>query len=220
MVGRLVLVLGDQLTETLSALAQADKARDTVVMAEVADEAAYVQHHPKKIALIFAAMRKFAHALEQDGWTVAYTQLDDTDNAGSIVGELLRRAAQTGAKRGAGDRAGGVALDRQAQIRPAEGASAARRPLSCHSCRIRGMGRRPQSVCGWSIFYREMRRKTGLLMEGDQPAGGKWNFDHDNRKAAPEDVTVDGPLRFDPDARTREVLELVSSAFSAIISAR
>ncbi|MCP3878576.1 MAG: cryptochrome/photolyase family protein, partial [Sulfitobacter sp.] len=51
MVGRLVLVLGDQLTETLSALAQADKARDTVVMAEVADEAAYVRHHPKKIAL-------------------------------------------------------------------------------------------------------------------------------------------------------------------------
>jgi len=62
-------------------------------------------------------------------------------------------------------------------------------------------------------FYREMRRKTGLLMEGDQPAGGKWNFDHDNRKAAPEDVTVDGPLRFDPDATTREVLELVQARF-------
>ena len=58
-----------------------------------------------------------------------------------------------------------------------------------------------------------MRRKTGLLMEGDQPAGGKWNFDHDNRKAAPEDVTVDGPLRFDPDATTREVLELVQARF-------
>ena len=169
MVGRLVLVLGDQLTETLSALAQADKARDTVVMAEVADEAAYVQHHPKKIALIFAAMRKFAQALEQDGWTVAYTQLDDTDNAGSIVGELLRRAAQTGASE----------------------------VLATVLLLIR---LRPQ-------------RKTGLLMDGDQPAGGKWNFDHDNRKAAPDDVTVDGPLRFEPDATTREVLDLVQARF-------
>ncbi len=99
MVGRLVLVLGDQLTETLSALAQADKARDTVVMAEVADEAAYVRHHPKKIALIFAAMRKFAHALEQDGWTVAYTQLDDTDNAGSIVGNCCAGPRRRGQAR-------------------------------------------------------------------------------------------------------------------------
>ena len=33
-------------------------------------------------------------------------------------------------------------------------------------------------------FYREMRRKTGLLMQGDQPEGGQWNFDADNRQAS------------------------------------
>ena len=38
--------------------------------------------------------------------TVAYTQLDDTDNAGSIVGELLRRAEQYRAEDGSRDRAG------------------------------------------------------------------------------------------------------------------
>ena len=91
---RLILVLGDQLSDNLSALREAREG-DVVVMAEVMDEASYVRHHPKKIAFVFAAMRKFAHALEQDGWKVVYTQLDDTDNAGSIVGELLRRAAQT-----------------------------------------------------------------------------------------------------------------------------
>jgi len=50
-----------------------------------------------------------------------------------------------------------------------------------------------QGALRMEYFYREMRRKTGLLMDGDQPAGGKWNFDHDNRKAAPDDVAVDGP---------------------------
>ena len=88
---RLVLVLGDQLSERGAALKAADKARDVVVMAEVADETAYVPHHPKKIALIFAAMRKFAAQLREDGWDVRYTELDDTQNAGSICGELLRR---------------------------------------------------------------------------------------------------------------------------------
>lgn len=69
---RLVLVLGDQLSMDLSALREGDKARDVVVMAEVGDEASYVKHHPKKIAFLFAAMRKFAKALEEDGWQVAY----------------------------------------------------------------------------------------------------------------------------------------------------
>jgi len=212
MVGRLVLVLGDQLTETLSALAQADKARDTVVMAEVADEAAYVQHHPKKIALVFAAMRKFAQALEQDGWTVAYTQLDDTDNAGSIVGELLRRAAQTGASEVLATEPGEWRLIDKLKYAPLKvHLLPDDRFLASHAeFEAWAEGRKALRM---EYFYREMRRKTGLLMEGDQPAGGKWNFDHDNRKAAPEDVTVDGPLRFDPDATTREVLELVQARF-------
>ncbi|WP_340261786.1 cryptochrome/photolyase family protein [Sulfitobacter pontiacus] len=212
MVGRLVLVLGDQLTETLSALAQADKARDTVVMAEVADEAAYVRHHPKKIALIFAAMRKFAHALERDGWKVVYTQLDDTDNAGSIVGELLRRAAQTGASEVLATEPGEWRLIDKLKYAPLKvHLLPDDRFLATHA-EFEAWAESRKAL-RMEYFYREMRRKTGLLMEGDQPAGGKWNFDHDNRKAAPEDVTVDGPLRFDPDATTREVLELVQVRF-------
>ncbi len=97
MVKRLILILGDQLSAELSALREGDPARDVVVMAEVADETRYVPHHPKKIAFIFSAMRKFAQALRADGWEVLYTRLDDNDNAGSIVGELLRRAEETGA---------------------------------------------------------------------------------------------------------------------------
>jgi deoxyribodipyrimidine photolyase-related protein len=65
---RLVLVLGDQLTPGVAALRAADRARDVVVMAEVMTEATYAGHHPKKIALIFAAMRKFAARLRAEGW--------------------------------------------------------------------------------------------------------------------------------------------------------
>ena len=50
-------------------------------------------------------------------------------------------------------------------------------------------------------FYREMRRKTGhLMMEGNKPAGGKWNYDHDNRKAATKDHAQ---LRRPAPVRTR-----------------
>ena len=90
----MILILGDQLSPNNSALRKADKERDVVVMAEVMAEATYVPHHPKKIALVLAAMRKFAASLVQRGWTVAYTRLDDEPNTGSIQGELIRRASE------------------------------------------------------------------------------------------------------------------------------
>src|SRR6056297_3378640 len=96
MVGRLVLVLGDQLSHGLSALREADKSRDIVVMAEVMDEGTYVPHHPKKIALILSAMRHFAQELRENGWQVAYTRLDDPEASKSIVGELMRRGQEYG----------------------------------------------------------------------------------------------------------------------------
>ena len=72
---RLVLVLVDQLTPSVAALKAADKTRDVVVMAEVMGEGNAVPHHPQKIALILTSMRKFASALEAEGWRVAYTRL-------------------------------------------------------------------------------------------------------------------------------------------------
>ncbi len=212
MVTRLVLVLGDQLSEGLSALTQADKNADVVVMAEVDEEAGYVGHHPKKIALIFAAMRKFAGALRDAGWDVRYTQLDDTENAGSIVGELLRRAAETGASE--------VLVTEPGEWRLIEKIKHA--PVKTHILQDDRFIASHKEFEDWAegrkalrmeYFYRDMRRKTGLLMAGDKPAGDKWNYDHDNRKAAPDDVTVEGPLWFEPDDEVEEVLALVEARF-------
>ena len=212
MVSRLVLVLGDQLSEGLPALREADEGTDVVVMAEVDEEAGYVRHHPKKIALIFAAMRKFAGALRDAGWDVRYTQLDDTENAGSIVGELLRRAEETGASE--------VLVTEPGEWRLIEKIKHA--PIKTHILQDDRFIASHAEFEAWAdgrkalrmeYFYRDMRRKTGLLMEGDTPAGDKWNYDHDNRKAAPDDVTVEGPLWFEPDAEVEEVLALVEARF-------
>ncbi len=61
-------------------------------------------------------------------------------------------------------------------------------------------------------FYREMRRKTGLLMDGDAPAGGKWNFDHDNRKPRQARPVSRQPMQFDAGCDHAEVLDLVAHA--------
>ncbi|MEX0282727.1 MAG: cryptochrome/photolyase family protein [Arenibacterium sp.] len=212
MVTRLVLVLGDQLSPDLSALRQADKARDHVVMAEVVEEATYVNHHPKKIAFLFAAMRKFAARLKNDGWQLHYSELDDTHNAGSIPGELLRRAAQTGATEVIATEPGEWRLIDALNAVPLKVRILEDdRFLASHAeFEAWAKGRKQLRM---EYFYRDMRRKTGLLMEGDQPVEGKWNFDHDNRKPAPDEITYSGAMQFAPDHVTKAVLELVEARF-------
>ncbi len=84
------IVLGDQLSSRLDVIADADKANDVFLMAEVMTEATYVRHHVKKIAFLFSAMRHFAEALRAAGYKVRYTRLDDEDNTQSLEGEILR----------------------------------------------------------------------------------------------------------------------------------
>ena len=206
---RLVLVLGDQLSMQLSVLQKADKTTDIIVMAEVMGEASYVPHHPKKIAFTFMAMRNFAKALRSDGWTVDYTLLDDPENTGSITGELIRRASDKNAS--------GVVYTEPGEWRLID--ALADMPLKSHSLPDTRFIASHKEFDDWAegrkqlrmeYFYRDMRRKTGLLMDGDKPEGGKWNYDHDNRKPAPDQVDYEGPLRFTPD---EGVLDLVAERF-------
>jgi deoxyribodipyrimidine photolyase-related protein len=211
-VGRLILLLGDQLTLGTPMLRAADPARDVIVMAEVMAEGTYVPHHPQKIVLVLSAMRKFAAALQAAGWQVAYTRLDDPDNTQSIPGELTRRAAETGATEVWAMEPGEWRLD--AALRDL--------PLGLRVWPDSRFIASKAEFAGWAegrkqlrmeFFYREMRRKTGLMMAGDHPAGGQWNFDHDNRKPAKADLLRPRPPRFAPDAVTEGVIALVKARF-------
>nr|WP_280517804.1 cryptochrome/photolyase family protein [Falsirhodobacter halotolerans] len=208
----MILILGDQLTPSLSALRGADPARDRIVMAEVAVETDYVPHHPKKIALIFAAMRKFADRLRDAGWTVLYTPLDDPDNAGSIPAELLRRAAQTGDSHVRATRPGEWRLIAALEALPLHVDLHEDDRFIATQAEFEAWadGRRELRM---EFFYRQMRRKTGLLMDGDKPAGGQWNYDPDNRKPAKPDLFMPRPPTFAPDATVTGVLNLVEARF-------
>lgn len=212
----LIVVLGDQLSLGLASLKVADRARDVVLMAEVADEAGYVRHHKKKIAFLFAAMRHFAAELEAAGWQVRYVRLDDKKNGGSFTSEVTRAVREI--------KASGIVVTEPGEWRVAEMIGTWERETGVP---VRVMPD-DRFVCGtgefaaWAsgrtslrmeFFYREMRRKTGLLMNGDEPEGGRWNFDAENRKPAKADLFIPKPLRFEPDAVTREVLDLVGRRF-------
>jgi deoxyribodipyrimidine photolyase-related protein len=212
----LVLILGDQLTDSLSSLQGRDPSRTVVLMAEVMGEATYVRHHRKKIVLVLAAMRHFAARLRAAGWRVDYVALDDEGNTGTLGGELERAVRRHGAS--------AVFLTEPGEWRlklEADGWAAALgvpvtvieddRFLASHAdFEAWAEGRKALRM---EFFYREMRRRTGLLMDGEAPAGGRWNFDAENRAPPAGGLFLPEPLRHDPDAVTREVLEMVARRF-------
>ena len=84
------LILGDQLSHSISSLNGIDAERDVVLMVEVSTETIYVPHHKQKIAFILSAMRHFAAELTEKGVRVDYVRLDDPENTGSFSGEVER----------------------------------------------------------------------------------------------------------------------------------
>jgi deoxyribodipyrimidine photolyase-related protein len=213
----LVLVMGDQLSPALSALRDVDPRHSHVLMCEVAEETGYVPHHRQKLVFVLSAMRHFADELRMAGHTVDYVKLDDPGNSGSFTGELRRAILRNGARRVTTTTAGEWRV-RQMQEEWRKGALGVPvdvRPDDRFLCSAEAFaawaaGRRELRM---EFFYREMRRRTNLLMDAGQPAGGRWNFDAENRRAAPAGARFAGPLRFAPDAVTREVLELVEHRF-------
>ncbi|MGC9163301.1 MAG: cryptochrome/photolyase family protein [Thiomonas sp.] len=216
----LVLVLGDQLDAASSAFDGFDPAQDAVWMAEVAEESTHVWSSQPRTALFLAAMRHFAVELAARGWALHYTRLEDAANTGTLSGELARAAQalrpQALILTAPGDwrvlqalRDAARALGLPLELRDDRHFHATVRDFAAHA-----QGRKSLRM---EFFYRDMRRRNRVLMDGDQPAGGQWNFDADNRdsfdpRTGPPPVPA--PLRFAPDAITREVIALVRERFA------
>jgi len=219
-VRHLVLVLGDQLWAGNPALSGFDPAQDRVLMIEAPGEATAVWSHRSRIAVFLAAMRHWREALRAQGLPLRYIELDDPSHADAPA-LTDRLAHEIQAMR---PQALWVCEPGEWRLQQAIEATAraAGVPLRWFEdthflCSRARFARWAQGRKEWRMefFYREMRREHGVLMNGTEPLGGQWNFDADNRKAYPKGGPgeVPAPARFEPDAITREVIELVRRRF-------
>lgn len=214
----LVVVLGDQLDLHAAAFDNFDAAHDAVWMAEVTEESTHVWSSQPRTVMFLAAMRHFALALRAAGRTLHYAPLDDPATHGSLPAQLradIERLRPTGLVMTApGDwrvlqAIKGVA---QAQGLPLEIREDRHFYGSVREFAAHARGRKALRM---EYFYREMRKRHGVLMHGDEPEGGQWNFDADNREAfgAAGPGAVPPRAVFEPDALTREVIALVEKRF-------
>ena len=202
-----IWVLGDQLWQEQSALVSAANA--PVILIESHQHSTERPYHRQKLVLVWSAMRHFAAELETAGRAVTYKTADD------FVTPLGQWVEQN-------------QISELRVMEPADRPFARflkRLDLSCQLTIV------PNNHFLWSVaefkqwadgrksllmesFYREGRKRYGILMEGTgkkpTPVGGQWNYDKENRKPPKKGINPPAPQWFKPDKITRQVMQEVA----------
>ncbi|MFJ3056646.1 cryptochrome/photolyase family protein [Herbaspirillum sp. NPDC087042] len=182
------LILGDQLNPLHSWFDSCD-AQVVYVLMEVRCETDYVLHHAQKVLAIFAAMRQFAARLRAAGHRVRYIRLDDPSNRQTLADNLSALVqhyqAQCVQWQAPDEWRVDAVLSQWAAAHPLQTAVCdSEHFLTSRHALPDLFGQRKQ----WLMehFYRQMRQRFDILLDAQgKPAGGQWNFDHDNRKRWP-----------------------------------
>ncbi len=211
-------LFADQLSESISSLQLLNASEDTVLLCEVMEEATYVKHHPKKIAFLFSAMRHFAAELRAKSYNVRYIKLDDPSNTGNFTAELKRAAEELKPDKIVVTESGEFRVQTMIQswqnllAIPVEILLDARFLATHAQFETWANGKKQLRM---EFFYREMRKKYGILMETNgKPTGGEWNYDKQNRKPPKLGMKSLQRLSHTKSSITVEVLSLVKNQFS------
>ncbi|GMA29487.1 cryptochrome/photolyase family protein [Arenivirga flava] len=207
------LILATQLFERHPALDDPDI--DEILVVESAARFEKLPYHQHKIVLLLAGLRQLVARLDADGRTVRVVRLDEELGFAAGVEHLVREHGIDGlAWMSATDRGVDERMRRLCErlgirskvyrdalfLTPAELADA-------------WFAEHPTPIM--EDFYRWQRRRTGILMHGERPAGGQWNFDHDNREPLPKGGLDVPPLpELEPDAITAAVIDEVAARFA------
>lgn len=205
---RVVFILHDQLNRSVWE-DWLDKSGQTLYMfIESREKGKELPHHKKKVVFILSAMRHFALELERDGYPVCYDSTPDhfddrlREWISTSQAEYLWMEPQE--------------WDTQKRLKNLEAEFSDRITRVASRFYLADASEWTGRIApGFRLetFYRDMRKKTGFLMDGDKPAGGEWNYDEENRKSLPKTEQPPDRTRYSPDPVTVEVMEMVEKWF-------
>ena len=195
------LILGDQLNSNHSWFKSIDDSV-TYVMMEIRTETDYAQHHIQKVVGIFSAMRNFALQLKSNNHNLIYLHLNDVNNLQSFQSNIQSLISTYHFSNFEYQLPDEYRVDEDLKQLCNTISIISKSVDSEHFFTTRnelGAFFEGKKTFLMESFYRAMRKKHNVLMEGDQPLTGKWNYDSDNRKKLPKEHKPTSPLVFNND---------------------
>jgi deoxyribodipyrimidine photolyase-related protein len=200
------LILGDQLNSRHSWYKEKNH-EVTYVLMEMRQETDYVKHHIQKVVAFFQAMRNFGDALEKADHKVIYCKLDDKENQQDLEKNITDLVEKHGFEHFEYQLPDEYRLDMQLK-QICQSLSISSNPYdSEHFMTERDFLEKffkGKKTFLLESFYREMRKKHDILMDGKEPLTGKWNYDHENRNKL-KDISILKPQLL----KDRDVTEFV-----------
>ncbi len=210
---RWIYVPYDRYTDRVGPIAEQAAADTGLVIVESTAKAHRRPYHKKKLVLLISNMRHFALEQAQRGCAVLY-HFSPLSHGQALVGLQQERG-----------------LPELTVMRPAE----RELRLDLAQAAERGLRLRQVPDATWlssvddfvavygeyktgksyvmDRFYRRLREKSRILMQGSKPAGDKFVYDSENRKPFKGELPVPIPPAFAPDALTREVIDYIESEY-------
>ena len=204
---RWIYVTYDQLHDAIGPLSQEPPEELGVVLIESRAKATRRRYHKQKLALVMTNMRHFALEQAARGVAVRYVDAGEDDYATTLRAlhnELGAMRVMRPAELELRDELQPLLDDGVLEEVPHDGWLTTTEDFAA----IKGPPWRMDS------FYRQVRKRTGVLMEAGKPIGGKYSFDADNRERWDGDPPAPPLPTFEVDEVTREVCELVERAFA------
>ena len=217
MTRNLILILGDQLNLDNPALENFDSTQDCILMVESSGEATHVWSHKARIVLFLSAMRHFAQVLNEQGMPVSYLKLGEHEFT-SLKSAWRHYIQQLKPQKIIVCEPGEYRLEQDLiQLAHETNAQLAIQDDTHFMCSRADFKRWAAGgkQLRMEFFYRQMRKKYNVLMRDDQPEGGAWNYDAENRKAFGKAGPKDLPStpNISVDAITQQVIVLVQQHF-------
>ncbi len=218
----LVLILGNQLFDPKLIDTSKFISKKTIFfMREDRELASYYKFHKHKIIFFFAAMRSYRDELRSLGHTVHYEEFDGS--ADSAIKTSYEQSLASFIDKNKVKSAFAFQIeDKFFEKRIVDFFEKKNLPLQIWQSPMfltsrddfqdyLGKGRRPFM----KTFYERQRKKHNILVEDNQPVGGAWSFDAENRLALPKTKVTPGLPKLELTQNIKDVLPLVDSEFSS-----
>lgn len=215
---RLIVLLGDQLDYHRFIPSDFDSNYDLFWMAEASEESTYVKSNKHRIVYFLSSMRHFRDHLIARNLPIKYHELKDNSPPTSLNDLLRIDLDKFKPEIVEMTKPGDLRIESSFRKTVKEFGAVLKINEDTHFlCSTKEFtnhaeGRKSLRL---EFFYREMRRKHNLLMDGKQPLGGDWNYDKENRESFGKDGPPPVPSNRGtaPDATTSEVINLVNRIF-------